>query len=191
MHTEQLLTHLNDLKQLPRTGWLLAGVVNPESVAEHSFGVIWLALLLAEQINQGWAAAGLTQPLDAGQVMQIALVHDVAESLLTDLPKRSAELLGRGIKYNAEAQAMQQLFAEQPGGDQWIGCWNAYANAATPEARLVRDADKLEMVQQALRYEQRGQRNLEEFWQGHTWHYAASSILYEHFLSQRRLGTSQ
>jgi putative hydrolase of HD superfamily len=169
-----LIDRVNDLKQLPRTGWLLAGVSLPESVAEHSFATTLLAWQLAEAVNADWATQGLQQPLDIDRVLRIALVHDLAESLLTDLPKRSTDLIGRAIKHKAEAQAMAQLFGAAPGGEQAILLWEEYSVATTPEAHLVHDADKLEMVHQALRYEARGQRNLSEFWQGHTWHYPIS-----------------
>lgn len=173
------LSQLQALKHLPRMGWLFAGVAQPESVAEHSFVMSWLALLLAEQINTDYSAQGLTQPLDVAKIAHIALVHDVAESILTDLPKRSADLLGKHIKYQAEATAMQQLFQQLPNSAYYIGCWQEYADATTPEGRLVRDADKLEMIHQALWYEQSGQRNLAEFWQAHAWHYPASQNLFE------------
>ena len=173
------LSQLQALKQLPRMGWLFAGIAQPESVAEHSFVMSWLALLLAEQINTDYGPQGLTQPLNIAKIAHIALVHDVAESILTDLPKRSADLLGKPIKYQAEATAMQQLFQQMPNSAYYIGCWQEYADAATPEGRLVRDADKLEMIHQALCYEQSGQRNLAEFWQAHDWHYAASQNLFE------------
>jgi putative hydrolase of HD superfamily len=174
-----LLTHLQTLKLLPRTGWLLAGVAQAESVAEHSFVMSWLALLLAEQINATYSEQGLTQPLDVAKVAQIALVHDVAESILTDLPKRSTDLLGKAVKYQAEAQAIQQIFQQMTNSAYYRACWQEYADGATPESRLVRDADKLEMVHQALCYEQTGQQNLGEFWQGHQWHYLASRNLFD------------
>lgn len=160
-------------------GWLFAGVAQPESVAEHSFGMSWLALLLAEQINESYTEQGLTQPLDIAKITQIALVHDMAESLLTDLPKRSTAILGKAVKYQAEAEAMQQIFQQMPNGAYYIACWHEYADAATPEGRLTRDADKLEMIHQALCYEQRGHRNLAEFWSEPQWHYPSSRNLFE------------
>ncbi|MEZ4728384.1 MAG: HD domain-containing protein [Caldilineaceae bacterium] len=173
-----LLTHLQVLKQLPRTGWLLAGVAQPESVAEHSFVTCWVALLLAEAINESYQEQGLTQPLDVAKVAQLALVHDVAESMVTDLPKRSTELLGKTVKYQAEAAAMRQIFQEMPNSAAYLAHWQEYVDDATPEARLVHDADKLEMIHQALCYEQAGQRNLGEFWQDHQWHYPVSRDLF-------------
>ncbi len=181
-----LLDQINHLKQLPRTGWLLAGVTQVESVADHSFAVAILALGLAETINADWAASALDKPLDVDRVIKIALVHDLAESILTDLPKRSAELLGREVKHAAEARAMAQLLSDLPNGDLYRLLWAEYDNNSSAEARLVRDADKLEMVHQALCYERRGQRNLEEFWQEHTWQYEVSKLLFEHLYQNRR-----
>lgn len=173
-----LFDQLNDLKQLPRTGWLLAGVSSPESIADHCLATTLMASLLADAVNADWPGQGLTQPLDRAQVVWIALMHDLAESVVTDLPTRTTEVLGRDAKHAAEARAMLQLFGQVAHGDAYIAGWRAYAESATPEARLVRDADKLELVHQALRYERRGHPTLNEFWQGHTWHFPASAALF-------------
>lgn len=181
-----LLDHANDLKQLPRTGWLLAGVNPVESVADHSFGVALLTLLLAQVINGDPAAEGLSWPLSTERALQLALIHDLAESQLTDLPKRTTALIGADFKRGAEEQAMRGLLHSMPGGDDYLALWMEYDSASTPEARLVKDADKLEMVHQALRYEARGQANLDEFWQDHRWHYAASGSLFALLHARRK-----
>lgn len=174
-HTPQsilrFLDHVNDLKQLPRMGWLLAGVASPESVADHTCAVALLALALAERINEDWLAEGLAQPLDIGHVLRVALLHDLAESILTDLPKRSSDLIGKPVKHAAEGAAMQVILLDLPQHDEWLALWSEYDAASTPEARLVRDADKLEMIHQATRYMRRGQTNLHEFLRAHAWSY--------------------
>jgi len=184
-----ILQHIYYLKQLPRTGWLFAGVPQPESIADHSYGTIWMALLLAEEINQDYGAQGLSAPLDCAKVTQIALVHDLAESVLTDLPKRSTDLLGKVHKHRAEATAVEALLRPMPNGAEYIACWHAYSTGATPESQLVRDADKLEMLFQALRYAESGHQNLHDFWLGHEWHYPATEALWQTLCKQRATGT--
>jgi putative hydrolase of HD superfamily len=181
-----LLDRANDLKRLPRMGWLLAGVAPAESVAEHSYGVAFLSLLLVDVINGVWAVEGLIGPLSVERTLRLALLHDLAESLLTDLPKRSSELIGSTVKHAAEETAMATLLATLPDGDDYLALWQEYDAASTAEARLVKDADKLEMVHQALCYETRGQANLDEFWQGHQWHYRASQMLFETLSAERK-----
>jgi putative hydrolase of HD superfamily len=181
-----LLDRANDLKRLPRMGWLLAGVAPAESVAEHSYGVAFLSLLLADAINDGWADEGLAEPLSVERTLRLALLHDLAESLLTDLPKRSSDLIGSAVKHAAEDEAMVALLSTLSDGESFLVLWQEYDAESTPEARLVKDADKLEMVHQALCYEQRGQANLEEFWQGHFWTYTASFTLFKTLLARRK-----
>ncbi|MBX3000652.1 MAG: HD family hydrolase [Caldilineaceae bacterium] len=184
-HDESLLDlidRVGDLKFLPRTGWLLAGVTGAESVADHSCGVALIALFLAETINADWTAQGIDEPLRVDQVMALALIHDLAESLLTDLPRRSSSLLGESVKHSVETQAMHEILDHLPNGAYYHNLWQSYNTASTPEARLIKDVDKLEMAAQALRYAQRGHRNLQEFWQGRHWHYPISQSLFEQLL---------
>jgi putative hydrolase of HD superfamily len=63
------------LKRTPRSGWLMAGVPNAESVAEHSFrvGVIAYVIATLEGANADRAAA-------------LGLFHDVPESRTGDIP---------------------------------------------------------------------------------------------------------
>jgi putative hydrolase of HD superfamily len=183
----EMLQAATTLKRLPRTGWLFAGVVQPESVADHCWATALLALSLAAWVNRDPAAAGLGAPLDAGRVAQIAVVHDLAESVVTDLPRRATQLLGKDVKHQAEAKALAQLTRELPNAD-FLALWQEYSELATPEGRLVHDADKLEMVHQALAYEQAGNQNLGEFWQEYHWHYQVSEEMYAALVTARHTG---
>ncbi|MFV9506430.1 MAG: HD domain-containing protein [Oscillochloridaceae bacterium umkhey_bin13] len=146
---------IQTLKLLPRIGWLQRGVRDVESVADHSFGVASLALLVGD----------LYPELDRGRVLAIALVHDMAEALIGDLPASASRLLGKAAKYEAERKAMLELFAGHPLCEHYLGLWEEYSTAATPEARLVKALDRLEMLAQTLAYERSGARNLAEFWE--------------------------
>jgi putative hydrolase of HD superfamily len=167
------------LKRLPRSGWLLAGVPQVESVAEHSFATALLAYYISAIVNQDPGAQGLAGPLEVGRVLSVALLHDLAESSLTDLPRRTTRLLGDEVKYAAEERALAHIFAGAAAADSYRALWAEYRSAATPEARLVHDADKLEMLFQAFGYEQAGHRNLGEFWEGHRWYYQVSERIYD------------
>ena len=185
-----LLRAASSLKVLPRTGWLFAGVSLPESVADHSWATALLAMTMAAELNQDPAAHGLVVPVDAGRVAQIAVVHDLAESVVTDLPKRATLLLGKEAKHQAEALALSQLADGLPDASIVV-MWQEYSEGSTPEGRLVNDADKLEMVHQALIYELAGNRNLGEFWQEYRWHYKLSEEIYAALVEARRAGGQQ
>jgi putative hydrolase of HD superfamily len=114
-------------------------------------------------------------------------VHDLAESIVTDLPRRATLLFGKEAKHQAEEKALLALSQQAPAWD-FIALWREYSDLATPEGRLVFDADKLEMVHQALLYERAGNRNLGEFWQEYHWHYQASEELFADLVAARRAG---
>lgn len=185
-----LMAQANHLKQLPRTGWLYAGIASPESVADHSYSVALLAMQLGSIINQDWQGEALNEPalsgpLELGMAVRMALVHDLAESVLTDLPKRSVDLIGKDVKSKSERAALERLVGSLPNAVTIMDLWQDYDNASTPEARLVKDADKLEMVFQAHCYEVQGHVNLSEFWHGHQWHYLSSRRFFQEIRSHR------
>ena len=162
------------LKRMPRTGWEMRGVPWVESVAEHSFGTAFVALALLDALEDGSADQLDRERLDLQKVLVMALLHDLAEVRLTDLPASAARLIPADVKRAAEARAIDDLVAPLPSSGRWKRLWQEFEDRASPEGRLVRDADKLEMMVQCLRYEQAGSRGLGEFWEAMDqwpWHY--------------------
>jgi len=149
-----LYSQVAALKLLPRTGWLQRGVSGAESVAEHIFGVAVLALLVGDSV------AGV----DRGKLLAIALIHDLAEALLGDLPASARRLIGVATKHEAERCAAEELFAALPGRAEYLALWEEYIAADSVEARLIKELDRIEMLAQALAYERAGNRGLSEFW---------------------------
>lgn len=179
-----MLDYANDLKRLPRTGWLLAGVNPVESIADHSFATTLLALQLAQAVNIEYPKQGLDAPLNIERVLRIALLHDLGESVLTDLPKRTSQMIGEDVKHAAEEKAWRMLDESPNRTGSLYEAWVEYAEGKSNEARLVKDADKLEMLHQALRYASAGNRNLADFWSQESWAYPISSDL-RHLLLRR------
>lgn len=184
-----LLLESTTLKRMPRTGWAMRGVPYVESVADHSFGIAFLALALAEIVNEAASPEG--HRLDLEKVLVMALLHDLAEARLTDLPASAVRLIPEEIKSRAEQQAMAAMLAPLPGAGRLQALWQEFEDRTSPEGRLVRDADKLEMMIQCLRYEQAGSRGLGEFWDGMdrlSWHYALCGEIYERLRAMRPAG---
>ena len=175
-----LLLESATLKRMPRTGWAMRGVAHVESVADHSFGVAFVALALAEALGD--------PGLDLEKILIMAVLHDLAEVRLTDLPASAIRLLPGEVKSQAEAVAMADLLAPLPGADRLRTLWQEFEDRSGPEGKLVRDADKLEMMVQCLRYEMAGSRGLDEFWQamdGRRWHYPLAAGLYDRLKAMR------
>ena len=152
----QLLLDAHRLKRLPRTGWVMRGVAEAESVADHSYGVAFISLILAEMVGQG---------VDRAKLLTIALIHDLPESVIGDLPTPAAVHFPPGAKRAAETGALGTLLGNLPCASEWRSWWQEFEEGTSVEGRLVRDADRLDMLVQAHVYEETtGNRGLEEFW---------------------------
>jgi putative hydrolase of HD superfamily len=146
----------NRLKLVPRAGWAMRGIVDPESVSDHTFGVAFIALVLAESVEQ---------PVDRTKLLTMALLHDLPEVVLGDIPSPAARYLPPDAKTAAERDVLAGLLDGLACCEQWQRWWREYEEQATIEGRLIHDADRLDMLLQAHVYEQTtGNQLLEEFW---------------------------
>lgn len=153
----QLEAHLQllSLDRLPRTGWLTAGVPAPESVAAHSLGTALVAVGLGPRV---------APPLDVDRAVTLAVLHDVPEAWLGDLPRRAARLLPAGAKASAEAIAADGLLG--PLSELALARHRELREHTTREARFVRLCDKLHLGIRLVGYLRAGARGLEEFTRG-------------------------
>ena len=146
----EFLRKVGRLKTTKRKGWVLKGIEDAESVAEHSFRTAILALVLSEK-----------EGVDADKCVKMALVHDLAEAITGDITP--FDKLSKEEKSKIETKAMAELL--KGTHTEIIGIWEEYDECKTPEARFVHDMDKIEMLLQAFEYEKLGKYELREFWE--------------------------
>lgn len=159
----ELLRRLDNLKRIPRTGWLLCGVklAEVEDVAQHTFEVAMITLLLAGEIEREGKRLNLEKALS------MAILHDWAEAEVADFPYTGLKHLGpKGTKRIIEKRALEDLFRGLPNRGKYMGLWREYGERRTIEARLVHASDYLSMLAQAVEYRERGNRSreLDELW---------------------------
>jgi len=147
-----LIMETQILDRVPRSGYFLRGVPEPESVAEHSWHVLFLV----------WALGSKEENLDLQRAMEIALLHDVAEVRIGDLPRTVARYFEPGAKAKAERAAMAEILAPLPSRSREL--YDEYADAETREAHFVKACDKLQLMIKVFVYESWGAGGLAEFW---------------------------
>lgn len=176
----ELLLRASQLKLVPRTGWTMRGVADAESVADHSFGVAFISLILADMVDQ---------PIDKIKLLTIALLHDLPENTLSDIPSPATAYLPPGAKRSAEAAVLRALLNPLPDAEKWSRWWREFEDGSSIEGLLVRDADRLDMLIQAHIYEQTtGNCWLEEFWSSSdaaSFQFAATQSLYKALIEFR------
>lgn len=149
----ELVQFLDRLAALPRTGWLLRGVVDPESIAEHTYGVCVVATLLVDDLR----ARGMT--VDGERVLRMALVHDAAEAFTGDIPMPAKTQALDVALEQAEAMLLERVLP-----DKELALWREAEAGQTLEARIVKASDKVQMLIKCLTYEQQRRGRLDEFW---------------------------
>ncbi len=151
----QFLEEVGKLKSIKRTGWIKHHIPDPESVADHSFRVAVMSLVLAEKAG-----------IDANKCVKMALVHDIGEAKVGDLIKFDAKgyLPGYEEKLLNESKAVEEITG-LIGGKVYDSLFKEYSENKSKEARFVKQVDKLERALQALEYEKKVRIKLDEFFQ--------------------------
>ncbi|HLU48976.1 MAG TPA: HD domain-containing protein [Planctomycetota bacterium] len=135
---------IGQLKRVPRSGWSLAGIESPESVAEHSFRTAIIAYVLA-----------LLEGADAPRAALLALIHDSGEARVGDAHRLARRYVAAGDG-ERRAQREQALGLPAPARAALESLVDEAKDRATREARLAKDADRLECLLQAHEYAERG-----------------------------------
>uniref|UniRef100_A0A1J3JKL7 5'-deoxynucleotidase n=1 Tax=Noccaea caerulescens TaxID=107243 RepID=A0A1J3JKL7_NOCCA len=149
------LTLCTRLKTTPRAGWVKRDVKNPESIADHMYRMGLMALISSD-----------IPGVNRDKCMKMAIVHDIAEAIVGDITPSCG--VSKEEKNRRESQALEHMCKLLGGGEranEIAELWREYEANSSPEARVVKDFDKLEMILQALEYEQEQGRDLEEFFQ--------------------------
>ena len=123
------------LKDQARSGLLASG--RAEGVAEHSWRVALLGLLLAEEMT----------PVDLGRLLALALVHDLGEALSGDVPAplQSGDPAERAARERADVEAVLAPLPEAARA-RLQALWAEAAAGETREARLLKGLDRLETL---------------------------------------------
>jgi len=142
------LDALDPLGDLPRTGWVLRGIHPCESIAAHSHAVALLVAMLIDACR----AIGLV--VDGERALRMALVHDAPEARLGDIPMpvKTPEL-------DAALHVAEDTIASDVLPGALLADWRDAERGDGLEARLVKAADKLQMLHKLSIYERAGRRH--------------------------------
>ena len=142
---EDFFQKVLELKNVPRQGWKeKLEIINPESVAEHSYSTSVMSMIISD-----------LEGLNSEKIIKMALLHDLAESIIGDI---TPDQITKNEKINKENLAMKQILKNLPNkiAEPYFEIWNEYQENSSQEAKLIHDIDKLEMAFQAKFYQNNG-----------------------------------
>ncbi|MER6532116.1 HD domain-containing protein [Streptomyces sp. NPDC001508] len=139
------------LKNTKRSGWWMAGVKDPESVADHSWRTALIATVIAK-----------LEGADPARAAFLAVWHDTGET-------RTGDVNHLGKKYTAGEADPEAITADQVAGmpailaDAVKEVVAEYEAKESAEAQCARDADKLECMIQGIEYRDQGYANAQRW----------------------------
>jgi len=139
------------LKKIKRSGWWVAGIKNPESVAEHSFRCSIMGYYIAH-----------LEKVDPYKVLVMTLFNDIHESRINDLHKM-------GHYYIDFKAAEKRVYQDQIRDldrnvkSELDVLRDEYDRQKTRESIVARDADILECLLQAKEYSDSGYTKAKKF----------------------------
>lgn len=133
------------LKSVRRAGWISkVNIEDAESVADHTFSMCAMAMLLSDMLG-----------LDTQKAMKMVILHDLAESMVGDYMPGD---VSANQKLAKEKRAMKSILSGLPrkAKIEYEKIWLEYLQNKTDVARFVHRMDKLEMALQANQYAKQG-----------------------------------
>jgi 5'-deoxynucleotidase YfbR-like HD superfamily hydrolase len=146
------------LKRVPRSGWITYRIskYDVEPVSSHSYSVAVIALVMSETVR-------LTKGgLDVEKVLEMALLHDLSESMTFDISKAYLRYLGRRgekVKRHLEQKAISRILAgvnNRRLAKTLRITVEEYDSAKSLEAKIVHCADAIDLLLQVIEYEKMG-----------------------------------
>jgi len=130
----EFLHVIEGLKKLLRHSWLSDG--RRESVAEHTWRMAIMALVLADQLDF---------KVDLAKVLKMVLIHDLGEVYAGDAWAFNKQ---PGDKYSNELAGYKKLTKNLPKkvGTEIIELWTEFEARETNEAKFAVALDKLEVL---------------------------------------------
>ncbi len=142
---------MGHMKKVKRSGWWLAGIKDPESIAEHSFRTAILGYVLASLENA-----------DPQRTAIIGLFHDTGEARINDMHRVAQRYIDKGRSEEIALIEQTERLPENVAKDIQ-SLFQEYEERLSLEAKLARDADLLECIFQAREYQSQGYPDVQDW----------------------------
>lgn len=140
------LYEMGMLRFIPRT-WRQFLNKDFANVSEHVFRTMWIALIIATE-----------EKADVGKILKMALVHDIVESRTGD-----TNYVTRMYVQEDEERAVKDTLQGTSMEEEFLELFSEYKAKKTLEAKIVKDADNLDVDMELMEQYANGVRTKEVF----------------------------
>ncbi|EFC48954.1 predicted protein [Naegleria gruberi] len=146
---------VSKLKHTLRTGWVDCKVKQPETIAGHMYRMAIISMLTKNQPN-----------ICTERCIKMSIIHDLSEAIAGDITPHAG--VSKEEKFKLENDAIENMRKTLLNGvsdtteegkqftqtvNEMLDLWHEYEEGTSPEAVMIKDIDKFDMVLQALEYE--------------------------------------
>ncbi len=138
----EFLFEIASLRNVPR-GWRQHLGMDCASVLEHTLRVIWLALIIARR----------EKVKNEEKIIKMALIHDITEVRTSDL-----SYIQKVYVKTDDDSAAKDMFLKTSLNDFYGSIFREYEERKSAEAKIVKDADNLDIDLEIKEFEERGSK---------------------------------
>ncbi|MCR6692665.1 MAG: HD domain-containing protein, partial [archaeon YNP-LCB-003-016] len=121
---------LERIGRIKRTGWIMAKIPNDmaESIAEHTMKTVFTAMEICREM-------GLRRSEE--KIIKMALIHDLAEAFISDIPKPVKERVDKGKLDELSMEYIKAIIKDE----ELVNLYEEYIKGGSVEAKIVDLAD--------------------------------------------------
>lgn len=136
-------------KDVKRAGWVMQNIEDPESIMEHMYACWFIGLVYLPDTDER------EREYNKQAILNMLIVHDLAETLLDDIPKyEKKNYLNYDEKENETMLSMllKGTYQGMSTLDKYVEAWNSWYKRADINAMIAKDIDTLQAIYQFLLY---------------------------------------
>ncbi|MEI6345947.1 MAG: HD domain-containing protein [bacterium] len=145
----ELLYEIGSFRHVQRT-WKRFHNSDFANASEHTFRVMWTALLLAKHERK---MGGAAKAVDEEKILKIAMAHDLAESRTGDV-----DYISRQYTQRDEEKGAYDMFNGTVFAAEVLPLLAEYEKRESMEAKIVKDADTLDVELELMEEHSRGNK---------------------------------
>lgn len=135
--------------EVKRAGWVLQEIDHPESIVEHMYACWFIGLVYLPEEEPS------IRNYDKSKILNMLLIHDLAETKLSDIPKY--EKVNYPNYDKQENSVMLSIFLKSTYGEidtmaPYVDAWNSWYIRDEENAKIAKDIDTIQAIFQFLVY---------------------------------------
>lgn len=144
----RILERISKTKVVERSGWIRANIDKPESIADHMYNAMWIAVLYLPETLQKYG-----NKYNKRKIIDTLFIHDIGE---VDVGDKPPDEFTDSFRIQEDSRVkyilMHDTYPEIHNLNEYRQLWDDFFNQSTINARIAKDIDVIEAIYQFYTY---------------------------------------